>query len=61
MELVLKKSELLKAGKLTILFGLSGPHLFEYAGDILLLNKIFSRAVTSYKMSKVIKNFIFLH
>lgn len=53
MELVLKKNELEKAGKLATIFGLNGQHFLEYAGDIFLSNKEFSRAVASYKISKV--------
>lgn len=53
MELVLKKNELEKAGKLATIFGLNGQHLWEYAGDIYLSNKEFSHAIASYKMSKV--------
>ncbi|XP_024872319.1 uncharacterized protein LOC112454915 [Temnothorax curvispinosus] len=52
MELVLKKNELQKAGKLAMVFGLNGQHLLEYVGDIFLSNKEFSRAVASYKISK---------
>lgn len=55
MELALKKNELEKAGKLAMIFGLNGQHLLEYAGDMFLSNKEFSRAVTSYKLSKVDK------
>lgn len=53
MELVLKKNELDKAAKLAAIFGLNGQHFLEYAGDIFLLNKEFTRAVASYKISKV--------
>jgi len=56
MELVLKKNELQKAGKLAMVFGLNGQHLLEYIGDIFLSNREFSRAVASYKMSKVDKD-----
>ncbi|EFN66274.1 X-linked retinitis pigmentosa GTPase regulator-like protein [Camponotus floridanus] len=52
MELVLKKNELQKAGKLAMIFGLNGQQLLEYAGDIFLSNKEFPRAVASYKMSR---------
>ncbi|XP_014467574.1 PREDICTED: uncharacterized protein LOC106740753 isoform X2 [Dinoponera quadriceps] len=52
MELVLKKNELEKAGKLATIFGLNGQHFLEYAGDMFLSNKEFSRAVASYKISK---------
>ncbi|XP_011864617.1 PREDICTED: uncharacterized protein LOC105560272 isoform X2 [Vollenhovia emeryi] len=52
MDLVLKKNELQKAGKLAMVFGLNGQHLLEYVGDIFLSNREFSRAVASYKMSK---------
>ncbi|XP_011686419.1 PREDICTED: uncharacterized protein LOC105449118 [Wasmannia auropunctata] len=51
-ELILKKNELQKAGKLAMIFGLNGQHLLEYVGDLFLSNKEFSRAVASYKMSK---------
>lgn len=57
MELVLK-NELQKAGKLAMIFGLNGQHLLEYAGDLFLSNKELSRAVASYKMSKVDKGLI---
>jgi len=53
VEWVLKKNELQKAGKLAMVFGLNGQHLLEYVGDIFLSNREFSRAVASYKMSKV--------
>ncbi|EFN83345.1 X-linked retinitis pigmentosa GTPase regulator-like protein [Harpegnathos saltator] len=52
MELVLKKNELEKAGKLATIFGLNGQHFLEYAGDIFLSNKEFARAITAYKISK---------
>ncbi|XP_072761626.1 uncharacterized protein Ca isoform X2 [Anoplolepis gracilipes] len=52
MELVLKKNELQKAGRLAMIFGLNGQQLLEYAGDIFLSNKEFSRAVAAYKMSR---------
>lgn len=52
MELILKKNELQKAGKLAMVFGLNGQRLLEYVGDIFLSNKEFSRAVASYKISK---------
>lgn len=58
MELVLKRNELQKAGKLAMIFGLNGQQLLEYAGDIFLSNKEFSRAVASYKMSRVSKGLI---
>ncbi|XP_029664536.1 uncharacterized protein LOC115236290 isoform X3 [Formica exsecta] len=52
MELILKKNELQKAGRLAMIFGLNGQQLLEYAGDIFLSNKEFPRAVASYKMSR---------
>ncbi|XP_077282523.1 RCC1 and BTB domain containing protein claret isoform X3 [Temnothorax americanus] len=52
MDVVLKKNELQKAGKLAMVFGLTGQHLLEYVGDIFLSNKDVSRAVASYKISK---------
>ncbi|XP_029179044.1 uncharacterized protein LOC114946614 isoform X2 [Nylanderia fulva] len=52
MELVLKKNELQKAGKLAMIFGLNGQQLLEYAGDIFLSNKEFPRAVAAYKISR---------
>jgi len=55
MELVLKRNELQEAGKLAMIFGWNGQHLLEYVGDLFLSNKEFSRAVASYKMSKVAK------
>lgn len=58
MELILKKNELQKAGRLAMIFGLNGQQLLEYAGDIFLSNKEFPRAVASYKMSRVNKGLI---
>ncbi|XP_076756092.1 RCC1 and BTB domain containing protein claret isoform X2 [Xylocopa sonorina] len=52
MELVLKNNELEKAAKLAIVFGINAQQLLEQAGDILLMNKEFSRAVACYKLSK---------
>ncbi|XP_036149418.1 uncharacterized protein LOC105829672 isoform X2 [Monomorium pharaonis] len=52
MELILKKNELQKVGKLAMIFGVNGQQLLEYVGDLFLSNKEFSRAVTSYKISK---------
>ncbi|XP_011633715.1 uncharacterized protein LOC105424907 [Pogonomyrmex barbatus] len=52
MEMILKRNEFQKAGKLATVFGLNGQHLLEYVGDIFLSNKEFSHAVASYKMSK---------
>ncbi|XP_043664622.1 uncharacterized protein LOC122627529 isoform X1 [Vespula pensylvanica] len=52
MELVLRRNELDKAGKLALIFGMNSQQLFEYVGDILLTNKEFPRAVASYKLSK---------
>ncbi|XP_043498025.1 uncharacterized protein LOC122521394 isoform X1 [Polistes fuscatus] len=52
MELVLKRNELDKAGKLALVFGMNSQQLFEYVGDILLTNREFPRAVASYKLSK---------
>lgn len=55
MELVLKNNELEKAAKLAIIFGINAQQLLEQAGDILLMNKEFPRAVACYKLSKVSK------
>lgn len=52
MELVLKNNELEKAAKLAIIFGINAQQLLEQAGDILLMNKEFPRAVACYKLSK---------
>ncbi|XP_050454237.1 uncharacterized protein LOC126852967 isoform X1 [Cataglyphis hispanica] len=52
MELILKKNELQKAGRLAMIFGFNGQQLLEYAGDIFLSNKEFPRAVAAYKMSR---------
>ncbi|OAD60135.1 X-linked retinitis pigmentosa GTPase regulator like protein [Eufriesea mexicana] len=52
MELVLKHNELEKAAKLAKVFGINAQQLLEQAGDILLTNKEFLRAVTCYKLSK---------
>ncbi|XP_076387306.1 RCC1 and BTB domain containing protein claret isoform X2 [Megachile rotundata] len=52
MELVLKNNELEKAVKLAIVFGINAQQLLEQAGDILLMNKDFPRAVACYKLSK---------
>lgn len=59
MELVLRRNELDKAGKLALIFGMNSQQLFEYVGDILLTNKEFPRAVASYKLSKV--HYIIFH
>lgn len=53
MELVLKDNEPEKAAKLAVVFGINAQQLLEQAGDILLSNKQFSRAVACYKLSKV--------
>lgn len=53
MELVLKNNELEKAAKLAIVLGINAQQLLEQAGDILLTNKEFPRAVACYKLSKV--------
>ena len=53
MELVLKNNDLEKATKLAIVFGINAQQLLEQAGDILLTNKEFPRAVACYKLSKV--------
>lgn len=55
MELVLKNNELEKAAKLAIVLGINAQQLLEQAGDILLTNKEFPRAVACYKLSKVSK------
>ncbi|XP_034188520.2 RCC1 and BTB domain containing protein claret [Osmia lignaria lignaria] len=52
MELVLQNNELEKAAKLAIVFGINAQQLLEQAGDILLTNKDFPRAVACYKLSK---------
>ncbi|KOX68598.1 X-linked retinitis pigmentosa GTPase regulator like protein [Melipona quadrifasciata] len=52
MELVLKNNDLEKATKLAIIFGINAQQLLEQAGDILLTNKEFPRAVACYKLSK---------
>ncbi|XP_076231996.1 RCC1 and BTB domain containing protein claret [Calliopsis andreniformis] len=51
MELVLKDNEPEKAAKLAVIFGINVQQLLEQAGDILLSNKKFSRAVACYKLS----------
>lgn len=53
MELVLKHNDLERAAKLAIVFGINAQQLLEQAGDILLTNQEFSRAVACYKLSKV--------
>lgn len=53
MELVLKDNEPEKAAKLAIVFGINAQQLLEQAGDILLSNKQFPRAVACYKLAKV--------
>lgn len=58
MELILKKNELQKAGRLAMIFGFNGQQLLEYAGDIFLSNKEFPRAVAAYKISRVNKDLI---
>ncbi|XP_071855799.1 RCC1 and BTB domain containing protein claret [Bombus fervidus] len=52
MELVLKNNELEKAAKLAVVLGINAQQLLEQAGDILLTNKEFPRAVACYKLSK---------
>ncbi|XP_076673695.1 RCC1 and BTB domain containing protein claret [Andrena cerasifolii] len=54
MELVLKDNEPEKAAKLAIVFGINAQQLLEQAGDILLSNKQFPRAVACYKLAKCI-------
>ncbi|XP_046477721.1 uncharacterized protein ca [Neodiprion pinetum] len=52
MDLVLKHKELEKAERLALVFGMNLQHLLENAGDILLSNKEFSRAIVLYKLSR---------
>ncbi|XP_046742534.1 uncharacterized protein LOC124409162 [Diprion similis] len=52
MDLVLKHKELEKAERLAVVFGMNLQHLLESAGDILLSNKEFSRAIVLYKLSR---------
>lgn len=51
--MVIKRNEFEKAGKLISAFGINGQQLWEYAGDIFLHNKEFTKAVACYKLSKV--------
>lgn len=54
MDLVLKRRAVEDASKLGIIFGLNVQQLIEYAGDIVLCNRSFGRAMELYSLAGVI-------
>ena len=53
MDFVLKRSEIERAGRLGVVFGMNVQQLLELAGDIFLMNNDCNRAIVLYKVSRV--------
>jgi hypothetical protein len=59
MDLILRRRAVEDATKLGMIFGLNVQQLIEYAGDIILCNRRFDRAMELYSIAKVNKTIIY--
>ena len=53
MDLILRRRAVEDATKLGLIFGLNVQQLIEYAGDIILCNRQFGRAMELYSLAGV--------